>query len=237
MAHEIILIVDDDKDIQELIIYNLKKEGFQTLSAYSGEEALIEINRNRPDCIILDLMLPGIDGIEICKKLKGKEETRSLPIIMLTAKGEDSDIVLGLELDADDYITKPFSPKVLTARIRSILRRKQNPSVQEEPAAPEKLRLHDIEMDLVRHSAAVDGKPVDLSVTEFDILTLLINNPGWVFSRNQIINKVKGSDYPVTERSVDVQILGLRKKLGSAGDVIETVRGVGYRIKEEKHEN
>lgn len=231
MANDTILIVDDEEDILQLIRYNLEKEGYKALSTTSGEQALIEAKRHLPNLIILDLMLPGVDGIEVCKQLRAFEETKLIPILMVTAKSEESDIITGLEVGADDYITKPFSPKVLVARVRSILRRSsRNPLADgREPI----VEIHNIRIDTAKHEVMVAGTPISLSVTEFSILEFLARNPGWVFSRNQIIGAVKGEDYPVTERSVDVQILGLRKKLGDLGYIIETIRGIGYRLKEQ----
>ncbi len=228
MAHESILIVEDEQDIMELIAYNLRKEGYAILQAPTGEKALAKVEEHIPDLLILDLMLPGIDGIEICRQLKRGEKTRNIPIIMVTAKSEDSDIITGFEMGADDYITKPFSPKVLIARIRTVLRRNHDSFHHGE----EKLiHINGIEINPARHTVHVEGEEIILSATEFAILEFLAANPGWVFSRNQIIKNVKGNDYPVTERSVDVQILGLRKKLGPYGETIQTVRGVGYRMK------
>ncbi|MFP4152757.1 MAG: response regulator [Alkalispirochaeta sp.] len=228
MSRDVILVVDDETDIQELIRYNLKKDGFAVHTVGTGEDALTAVADLQPDGIILDLMLPGIDGTEVCRRLKNSSETRDIPIVMLTAKSEDSDIVSGLEIGADDYVTKPFSPKVLVARLRAALRKNREP---DHRPPVEELSAHGIRMDLSRYEVYCDGKPVSLSATEFAILEFLMYNPGWVFSRNKIIDAVRGKDYPVTERSVDVQILGLRKKLGSHGRFIETVRGVGYRLK------
>jgi len=227
MSKTHILVVDDEEDILELVRYNLAKEGYQVDCVASGEEALKLAKSKHPDLIILDLMLPGVDGFDVCKQLKRDIETASIPVVMLTAKGEDADIVAGLELGADDYITKPFSPRVLTARIRAALRR----GVGEEESDTV-LRLRNIIINPTRHEVTVNGQPIDLTVTEFGILHFLARRPGWVYSRNQIISGVKGSDYAVTERSVDVQITGLRKKLGEAGQYLETVRGVGYRFKD-----
>lgn len=226
-----VLVVDDEQDIRELIQYNLEKEGYSVHSVASGEEALDALQRNQPDAVVLDLMLPGVDGLALCKRLKQDSKTSTVPIVMLTAKSEDSDIVSGLELGADDYVTKPFSPKVLIARLRAVLRRggeADSPSDEET-----RITIHGITIDVSRHEVSVDGAPVSLSATEFAILEFLARNPGWVFSRNKIIDSVKGKDYPVTERSVDVQILGLRKKLGDYGKCIQTVRGVGYRLQAE----
>ncbi len=228
MAKEHILIVDDEADIRELIAYNLQKEGYRISTASSGEEAVDSALKLKPDLIVLDLMLPGIDGLEVCRALSG----RDIPILMVTAKNDDSDIIIGLEMGADDYITKPFSPKVLIARIRTVLRRKRKMKLQDEQDL--QLNLHGIMIDTKRHTVSADGELLELSATEFAILAFLISNPGWVFSRGQIIEAVKGSDYPVTERSVDVQILALRRKLKDKGSCIETVRGIGYRMLEAK---
>lgn len=228
MAHEKILVVEDEHDILELLTYNLENEGYKTYKSLSGEEALSEVYKINPDLILLDLMLPGVDGLEVCKQLKQDERTREVPILMVTAKSEDSDIIIGLELGADDYITKPFSPKVLIARIRSVLRRHKQKT---EESKNNRLIIKDIDIDISKHQVTCNGTAIPLSATEFSILVYLAQNPGWVFSRNQIIGAVKGEDYPVTERSVDVQVLGLRKKLGEQGKYIQTVRGVGYRLK------
>ncbi len=230
MAREHILVIEDEGDILELIRYNLAKEGYRVTGAASGEEGLEAAGAGDLDLAVLDLMLPGIDGLEVCKTLREDPRTRGLPIIMLTAKGEESDVVTGLELGADDYITKPFSPKVLVARVRSVLRRRTREPEPVEDATT--LRVHDLVIHPGRHEVLVAGRPVELTLTEFRLLHYLARRPGWVFTRNQIVQAVRGDDYPVTERSVDVQIFGLRKKLGEAGGCIETVRGVGYRFKE-----
>jgi two-component system alkaline phosphatase synthesis response regulator PhoP len=228
MAKERILVVDDEEDILELVRYNLAKEGYHVTGTLSGEEALKKVRYETFDIIVLDLMLPGIDGLEVTKRLKASEKTRNIPIIMLTAKGEEADIVTGLELGADDYITKPFSPRVLIARVRAAFRRKIA-KVDEDTAV---LRIHELEIHPGRRSVLSQGNPVDLTYTEFQVLYMLARRPGWVFTRSQIVDTVRGDDYPVTDRSVDVQIVGLRKKLGAFGKYIETVRGVGYRFRE-----
>jgi two-component system alkaline phosphatase synthesis response regulator PhoP len=228
MGKEKILVVEDDDDIRELLQYNLSKEGYQVTSAVSGEEALKNAKMQQPDLMILDLMLPGVDGLEVCRRLKRDSRTQHLPMVMLTAKGEEADIVTGLELGADDYITKPFSPRVLLARVRAVLRRKK---VELAPASAP-LTIHELTIHPGRHEVLVQNSPLDLTATEFRLLHLLARRPGWVFTRNQIVNEVHGEDYPVSERSVDVQIVSLRKKLGSAGKYVETVRGIGYRFKE-----
>jgi two-component system, OmpR family, alkaline phosphatase synthesis response regulator PhoP len=228
MSGEKILIVDDEEDILELVAYNLNREGYKTVKAASGEDALKKSLSETPDLIVLDLMLPGIDGLDVMKKLRKESATKKIPTIMLTAKGEEADIITGLELGADDYITKPFSPRVLLARIRAILRRKSEDGNQ----ALVTLRVHDLEIHKGRRSVSVKGEPADLTFTEFQILIFLATRPGWVFTRTQIVDAVRGDSYPVTDRSVDVQIVGLRKKLGACGNYIETVRGVGYRFRE-----
>lgn len=229
MAREVICIVEDDRDIAELVSFTLEREAYRISVIPSGEEAIEKISGMIPDLVVLDLMLPGVDGLEVCRRLKQDEKTREIPIVMLTAKSEDSDIIAGLEVGADDYVTKPFSPRILTARIRAVLRRRRFRGDDDKPL---KIQIHEIDIDVPRHEVKCAGETVVLSATEFGILQLLAGNPGWVFSRRRIIDSVKGGDYPVTDRAVDVQILGLRKKLGDCGDVIETIRGYGYRIKD-----
>jgi two-component system phosphate regulon response regulator PhoB len=228
MAKEKILVVDDEKDILELVQFNLSREGYEVSCAASGEKALEFIQSQAPDLIVLDLMLPGIDGLEVTRSLKSEPRLKHIPIVMLTAKGEEADVVTGLELGADDYVTKPFSPRILAARVRAVLRR----GAKEAPDEGDVLRIHDLVIHPGRREVLIDGEPVQLTYTEFGILTFLAKRPGWVFTRGQIVDAVRGEDYFVTDRSVDVQIVGLRKKLGSAGKYIETVRGVGYRFKE-----
>jgi two-component system phosphate regulon response regulator PhoB len=221
-----ILVVEDDEDILELVRYNLRREGYQVSAASTGEEA-IKTARSRPfDLFLLDLLLPGIDGLDLCKILKNDSKTAHVPIIMVTAKGEEADIVAGLELGADDYVTKPFSPRVLIARVRAVLRRK----VVGVSDSTSPIKIDDMIIHPGRREVVVKGKPLDLTYTEFQLLYHLANKPGWVFTRYQIVNAVRGDDYPVTDRSVDVQVVGLRRKLGSYGKLIETVRGVGYRF-------
>jgi two-component system alkaline phosphatase synthesis response regulator PhoP len=228
MPKEQILVVEDEEDILELLRYNLAKEGYRVTGVVSGEEGLRAARSQPPDVMVLDLMLPGMDGLTVCRELKMDARTREVPIIILTAKGEEADVVAGLELGADDYVTKPFSPRVLLARLRAVLRRRRA-----EPA-PESdvIVLKDITIHLGRHEVLVQGRPVELTSTEFRLLAFLARRPGWVFTRAQIVQGVQGEDYAVTDRAVDVQIVGLRKKLGAAGEYIETVRGVGYRCKE-----
>ncbi len=227
MSREKILIVEDDPDILKLIRYHLSKEGFHIENASSGEESLKKIRSFRPQLVLLDLMLPGMDGLDVCRALKRDTELSMIRIIMLTARGEEADIVAGLELGADDYITKPFSPRVLVARLKTALRRPKESFKEQTP-----IEIHGIRIDLQRHEVIVKDTPLLLTATELRLLHFLARRPGWVFTRAQIVEGVHGEDYPVTDRSIDVQIVGLRKKLGSAGDFIETIRGVGYRLKE-----
>ena len=228
MPKERILVVDDEEDILELVKFNLSREGYDVVIAASGEKAIDLARKAPPHLIVLDLMLPGIDGLEVTRLLKNNPETRQIPIVMLTAKGEEPDVVAGLELGADDYVTKPFSPRILLARVRAVLRRKQDEALK----SPDVIRIHNLIIHPGRREVLVDGKNIPLTFTEFGILHYLVRRPGWVFTRSQIVDAVRGTDYFVTDRSVDVQIAGLRKKLDSSGMFIETVRGVGYRFKE-----
>ncbi len=229
MPKKRILVVDDEEDIRELVTYNLLRDGYMVDSAVTGEDALKIAKKNRPDLILLDLMLPGIDGLETARRLKKDSSISSVPIIILTAKGEEADIVTGLELGADDYVTKPFSPRILNARVKAVLRRKQQPGARQDAL----IRIFNLELEPGRREVKVCGKTVELTFSQFQLLHFLIKRPGWVFTRDQIIDAVQGDDYPVTDRSVDVQIVALRKKLGACGKYIETVRGVGYRFREE----
>ncbi len=228
MAKEKIFVVEDEEDILELLGYNLKREGYSVTTATDGDDALRAIPRKMPDLVLLDLMLPGTDGLEVCRQLKKNLETDAIPIIMVTAKGEESDIVTGLELGADDYITKPFSIKILIARIRSVLRRRKDKIKQTNTL----LKIKDIIIDLERREVRIKGKVVEMTFTEFTLLHYLASRPGRVMTRDQIIDAVRGEDYAVTDRAVDVQIVGLRKKLGKCSDCIQTIRGVGYRFLE-----
>jgi two-component system alkaline phosphatase synthesis response regulator PhoP len=229
MAKEHILVVEDEEDIQELLKYNLAKEGYRITLAATGEAAVNEARSIVPDLILLDLMLPRMDGLEVCRLLRSDSRTITVPIVMLTAKGEESDVVTGLEVGADDYIIKPFSPKVVIARIRSILRRKAKAADEDDLST---IKAGDVLIDPARHEVLVRGKRIDLTFTEFKVLQTLARRPGRVFTREQIVDAVRGEDYPVTDRAVDVQIVGLRRKLGQAGKFVETVRGVGYRFKD-----
>lgn len=225
-----ILVVEDEEDILALIQFNLTRQQYEVETAVCGEEAMEKINRQLPDLIVLDLMLPGIDGLEICRRLRSHptSATATVPIIMLTARGEEEDVVRGLEMGADDYLTKPFSMKILLARIQTVLRRQ----AERGTAGNEEIIHGRLSLDPGRNLVMVNGARIDLTFTEFKVLEALALRPGWVFTRYQIVNMVRGQDYAVTDRAVDVQIAGLRKKLGSCGQYIETVRGVGYRFQE-----
>lgn len=229
MSKARILVIEDEEDILALIQYNLIKAGYRVECVTSGEEGVAKATALHPDLVILDLMLSGINGFEVCRRLRAEPGTAELPIIMLTAKGEDADIVSGLEIGADDYLTKPFSPQVLKARIQAVLRRRgqSGPEFSGQPVA-----MHDLVVDPGRGKVLVAGREVELTLTEFRLLYLLAGRPGWVFTRTQIVDAIRGEGYAVTDRAVDVQVVGLRKKLGDAGTYIETVRGVGYRFKE-----
>lgn len=227
MAKELILVVDDEEDVLELVSYNLQKENYRIETALTGEDAIGKALALRPNLILLDLMLPGIDGLEVCRKLKNDEKTSDIPIIMATAKSEEADIVTGLELGADDYITKPFSPKVLIARIRRSLSRQKTKTINADI-----ITVHNIEINSQKHEVVASNKKVELTYTEFGILCAMAKRPGIVFTRYQLVDSVHGNDHMVTDRSIDVQIVSLRKKLGKSGKYIETVRGVGYRLKD-----
>lgn len=227
MVRGSILAVDDEEDVLELVRYNFNKEGFKVETAVTGEEAVKKAKANPPSAILLDRMLPGIDGIEVCRQLKADSKTSSIPIIMLTAKGEESDVVSGLEVGADDYVTKPFSPKVLIARVRRILYRQTAAKQENTP-----VKIHDLTIDPARYEVKLKNKAIELTFTEFMILYTLAKRPGLVLSRYNIVDAIRGSNYVVTDRAVDVQIVSLRRKLGQFGKYIETVRGVGYRFKD-----
>lgn len=228
MAHEHIMVVDDEEDILELVGYNLERIGYKVTRVDSGEDALRIARNKEPDLILLDLMLPGIDGLEVCRLLKQDNRTSSIPIIMLTARGDEADVVAGLEVGADDYITKPFSPRVMLARVKTVLRR----AGDAQPKKDDVISIKGLVIHPGRHEVSIKGKPVNLTSTEFLLIHQLARRAGWVFTRQQLIDAARGEDYPVMDRSVDVHIVGLRKKLGAFGEMIETVRGVGYRFKE-----
>lgn len=220
-----VLVIDDEKDLIELIRYNLEKDGFEVKGAVDGESGLALAAQELPDLILLDLMLPGIDGLEVCRMLRSETRTARIPVIMLTARGAESDRVVGLELGADDYVTKPFSPRELTARVKALLRRL---SSQKEP--PDLIRRGDLKIDLVRREVMCGDAPVSLTATEFRLLQFLASQPGRVFSRSELIDGILGRDVAVLDRTIDVHVVSLRKKLRDSGNLIETVRGFGYRF-------
>lgn len=225
---EKILVVDDEKDILELIEYNLTKNGYRVKTALSGEDALELIKENDYDLIILDLMLPGVDGFDICKIIKADKQKANIPIVMVTAKADEADKVAGLEIGADHYVTKPFSPRELLAIVKATLRRKPAKLEEEKPV----IERGGLKIHVGRHEVTFNGEPIDLTHLEFRILLTLAKKPGWVMTRYQIVDEARGEGVSVTDRSVDVHIVSLRKKLGEASDYIETVRGVGYKFKE-----
>ncbi|MEM7247149.1 MAG: response regulator transcription factor [Acidobacteriota bacterium] len=223
-----VLVVEDEEDIAELLTYNLERNGFDPTWVASGEEALKALAAQRPDLVLLDLMLPGMDGLEVCRHVRQTEGSRDLPVVMVTARGEESEVVAGLEIGADDYITKPFSPRVLTARLKAVMRRRSNP----ETAPEDLIERGELVIHPGRHEATVEGRLLQLTRTEFRILHLLARRPGWVFTRQQIIDAAQGEDVAVTPRSVDVHVVAIRRKLGPEAGLIETVRGVGYRFQD-----
>jgi two-component system alkaline phosphatase synthesis response regulator PhoP len=224
-----VLIVDDEADIVEFVQYNLRKEMYETVTAPDGPRAIQAARQHRPDLILLDLMLPGVDGLEVCRVLKSGRETDRIPIIMLTAKGEEADIVTGLEIGADDYVAKPFSMRLLLARIKAVLRRA---GVVEVAKPASLIKLQGVEIDDERHQVLLGGERVPLTLTEYKLLRFLAAHPGRVFTRTQILNNIQDEHVIVIDRAIDVHVAALRKKLGDAGKLIETVRGVGYRFKD-----
>ena len=230
MAGLKVLVIEDEEDILKLIAFTLRREGFSVIEADTGEDGLEKAAREKPAAILLDLMLPGIDGLEVLRTVRAREGTRDTPVIIVSAKGEEVDVVTGLELGADDYVAKPFRPRELTARLRAVLRSRRP---QNGPETKE-LSTAGLTMDRSRREASIDGQVLDLTFTEFEVLYLLASRPGLVFTRYQIVDSVRGEGYAVTDRSVDVQMAGLRKKLGESGKLIQTVRNVGYRFRDEE---
>ncbi len=225
MSHALILVVEDEEPIRLLIAMNLESAGFRVIKAKDGFQALERMREQRPDLVLLDWMLPGLNGLDVMRKMRQEADLSTIPVIMVTAKSEESDIVLGLEMGAVDYITKPFSNKILIARVRAHLRR------EDEPLIYESITYKQLRLDLNQHQAFLNEVPLSLTLGDFELLRLLCSSPGHVYTRSQIIKRTKGDDYPVTDRSVDVQIVSLRKKLGDFGTCLETVRGIGYRMR------
>ena len=226
MRKTTLLVIEDDPDIVELLRYNLEREGFRVLVATDGERGLADATRHQPDLVLLDLMLPGLDGLEVCRRLRAQAETRGIPVLVLTAKGEETDVVIGLEMGADDYLTKPFSPRELVARVRALLRRAQR---SEGDPGKTRIEMHGLIMDLTRHEVLNQGSPVPLTRAEFRLLWTLAQRPGRVYSRNELVDEITAGEALIVDRNVDVHVSALRKKLGEAGKLIATVRGVGYK--------
>ncbi|MBZ0269890.1 response regulator [bacterium] len=228
MSRERIFVVEDESDIAKVLEYNLQREGYQVEVMADGAEAVDRIVEVAPDLVLLDLMLPGMDGLEVCRTLKQDPAARDIPVIMLTAKDEETDIVLGLELGADDYVTKPFAPRELLARVKAVLRRRSR------GAGPSRERVvrGAIIVDATRHEVLVDGEGVSLTATQFRLLHQLASNPGRVFTRQQLLNRIVGEHAIVTDRNIDVHVRTIRKALGAHADAIETIRGIGYRFRD-----
>jgi two-component system phosphate regulon response regulator PhoB len=228
-----ILVVDDEKDLVDLIAYNLQRNGYNVLTASSGDAALEVASRELPNLILLDLMLPGMSGTEVARKLKAEPRTAHLPIIMLTAKSEETDVVVGLTLGADDYVTKPFSMKILLARLTTVLRRREGAPTTADTVM---LKAGPLSIDASKHEVSIEGEPVKLTLTEFKLLISLVAARGRVLTRDQLMDKAMGTDVFVTDRAIDVHITAIRKKLGKASWLIRTVRGVGYSLQESADE-
>jgi DNA-binding response OmpR family regulator len=231
MSRRTILVVEDEPDIAEVIQYNLVREGYRVDVVADGEHALDRIVREAPDLVLLDLMLPGLDGLELCRRMKEDAVTRPIPVIMVTAKGEESEVVLGLGVGADDYVSKPFSPRELIARVRAVLRRGP---VRVESTKRERVAREGLVVDAVKHEVRVEGDRVPFTATEFRLLHLLASNPGRAFTRDELLSRVIGEHATVTDRNIDVHVRTIRKKLGTRRELVETVRGVGYRFRDEE---
>ncbi len=228
MARETVLIIEDDSDIVELLQYNLEREGYAVLTATNGEVGLQDAQTRRPGLVLLDLMLPAMDGLDVCRQLKQREDTREIPLIMVTAKGEEADVVSGLELGADDYITKPFSPREVVARIRAVLRRGQARGGRKKTH----IELGEVTLDLDRFEVCVHGEVIPFTRAEFRLLWALASSPGRVFTRDDLVERLTDGEAVILDRNVDVHVSAIRKKLGEAAAMIGTVRGVGYKFKD-----
>ena len=226
-----VVVVEDEADIREVLEHNLTREGFQVYSAADGEKGLRLVKEKLPDLVLLDLMLPGLDGLDVCRKMKADPETSSIAIVMVTAKGEESDIVLGLGVGADDYVSKPFSPKELIARVKAVLRRG---ALKETESSPDRIVRGELLIDIARHEVRVEGESVTFTPTELRLLHFLASHPGRVFTREHLLSRIIGEDAYVVDRNIDVRIRSVRKKLGKHRDLIETIRGVGYRFQDEE---
>lgn len=231
MAQGSIVVVEDEPDILEVVRYNLEREGYEAHPAADGEAGLQLVQKRRPDLVLLDLMLPGMDGLELCRRLKYDPLTRDIPIVMVTAKGEEGDVVTGLEIGADDYVVKPFSPRELLARVKAVLRRSAR---EREGRATSRVEYGELSIDPERHEVRLGGKLHQLTATEFRLLHFLASHPGKVFTRQRLLRESVGEDVYVLDRNVDVHVRSLRKKLGEDQARIGTVRGVGYRFEDEE---
>ena len=234
MSKPSILIIEDERALVEVLTYNLQREGYEATVAHDGQEGLRKAQTLLPDLILLDLMLPDMDGLTICRRVRADPKTAGIVIAILSARGNESDVVAGLNAGANDYITKPFSPAVLAARVKAALRNSASAggTAAQSAGSEGEIKIRNLVVHFGRHLVLVDGEPVELSATEFRVLQFLVQRPGWVFTREQILDAVHGDNYAITERAVDVQIVGLRRKLRTAGKYIETLRGVGYRFKD-----
>ncbi len=225
-----VLIIEDEEDLREIMRYNFEREGYEVIAVESGEDGLAAAKNENPDILLLDLMLPKMSGLDVCRELKQDKATKKIPIIMVSAKGEEADIVCGLELGADDYVAKPYSPRVLLARVRALLRRSESSTSDHDEN--DDIVIDGLHINKNKHKISIDGEVVELTKSEFSLLFFLASNRGWVFTRFQIVNAIRGERYVVTERAIDVQIVGLRKKIGAYGQLIETIRGIGYKFKD-----
>jgi len=231
MKREKIVVIEDEPDIREVIEYNLTREGYRARSTRDGEDGLRLVREEAPDVVLLDLMLPALDGIDVCRQLKADPLTRAIPIVMVTAKGEESDIVLGLGVGADDYVAKPFRPKELIARVKAVLRRGP---LKEDRTTRDRIVRDGVVIDAGRHDVRIDGKPVTFTATELRLLHFLASHPGRVFTRDHLLSRVIGKDAVVIDRNIDVHVRAIRKKLATYRELIETIRGVGYRFRDEE---
>jgi len=226
---EKIVVIEDEADILEVLQYNLKREGYTVVPSRDGEDGLASVRRENPDLVLLDLMLPGLDGLEVCKRLQADPITANVPVIMVTAKGEESDVVSGLQIGADDYVTKPFSPKELLARVKAVLRRGP---VREQRAVGDRVVRDGLVIDATKHTVTVDGEPATFTATEMRLVHFLASHPGRVFTRDQLLSRAIGDHAVVIDRNIDVHIGAIRRKLGPYRELIETIRGIGYRFKD-----